>query len=509
MRRLLRKGSVGRRVFITIVAGEMVFAAVMGVTIGAFSVLSDIHQRQETMRRVSASFAANLMPEIADQQLTHVAAQLESILQSADAHGVIGICTKDASGKVIVCKGKKSPSAADEGVRSPLSVLTQEQTVVEPVVVDGLQVASVVVRFAPPGLAPLGTPLLASMIVLATMIAMSIPWAAWRLSLDVVEPLEDLGDYAARLAVGELDAPLPQTTIAEVVEFQQRLHEMAEQIQSRDRQLRDTYHELESAYHELEQTKNEIEQFSAVKSNFVAIAAHEIRAPLARVRLYAELLEEGEIGQLDAPAREAVEAISSAAASLTSIVSDLLDSALLERGLLPIIFGDVSLDELIEDTLRDSRLLADAYGVSVALQGQIPQLSLRGDGGRLRQVLDNLLSNAFKYSPAESQVLLSATEDGEHVCIEVADEGRGISSEDASVLFTLFGRIDVGDSRDAAGLGLGLAISARIVEAHGGRLTHRANEGGVGSVFCVELPMADDEEREDTMIKVSGDDSDA
>jgi signal transduction histidine kinase len=509
VKRLLRKGSVGRRVFITIVAGEMVFAAVMGVTIGAFSVLSDIHQQQETMRRVSASFAANLMPEIADQQLTHVAAQLESILKTAEVHDVIGICIEDASGKVIVCQGKKSPPDTDEGVRSPLSVLTQEQTVVEPVIVDGLHVASVIVRFAPRGVTPLGTPLLASMIVLATMIAMSIPWAAWRLSLDVVEPLEDLGDYAARLAVGELDAPLPGGTITEIVEFQQGLREMAEQIQSRDKQLLDTYHELESAYHELEQKKNEIEQFSAVKSNFVAIAAHEIRAPLARVSLYAELLEEGEIGKLDATAREAVEAISSAATSLTSIVSDLLDSALLERGLLPIIFGDVDLVKLIEDTLRDSRLLADAHGISVALQGEIPHLTLRGDGSRLRQVLDNLLSNAFKYSTTGSHVLVSATEDAEHVYIKVADEGRGISSEDASVLFTLFGRIDVGDSRDTAGLGLGLAISARIVEAHGGRLTHRPNETGAGSVFCVEIPASGGEERKDTMIKVSGDDSDA
>lgn len=510
MKHLLRKGSVGRRVFVAIIAGEMVFAAVMGITIGVFGVLSDIRQRQDAIRQISSSLAAGLMPMIADQQLTHVEAQLESILETADIHDIIGICIKDASGKEIACRGMQETSGFERPeTRTPISVLTQEQIVVEPVVVDGLQVASVAVRFAPPGFAPLGVPILASMVVLVTMIAVSIPWAAWRLTVDVVEPLDDLGHYAARLAIGELDAPLPASTSAEIAEFQQGLRKMAEQLKDRDERLLGTYRELESAYHELEQRKNEIEQLSAVKSNFVAIAAHEIRGPLSTVSLYAELLEGGEIGQLDPPAQEAVEVISSAALRLTSIVSDLMDSALLERGLLPITFGDMWLVQLIEDAVRDAQLVARQHNISVAVQGEIPDIVLKGDKGRLRQVLDNILSNALKYSPAESHVLVSATQDAEMVSIEIADKGRGISSEDESVLFTLFGRVDVGDSRDTAGLGLGLAISARIVEAHGGRLTHRANDGGAGSIFCIGLPLGTGSEHEDTMIRVSGGESDA
>lgn len=508
MKHLLRKGSVGRRVFVAVIAAELVFAAVMGLTIGVFNILSDIHQRQEAIRQISSSLAAGLMPMIADQQLTHVEAQLESILETAEIHDVIGICIKDSSGREIACRGMKdAPSADEQGARSPLSVLTQEQIVVEPVVVDGLQVASIDVRFAPPGFAPLGVPILASLVVLATMIAVSIPWVAWRLTVDVVEPLDDLGRYAARLATGELDAPLPVSTSTEVAEFQQGLREMAEQLQDRDERLVGTYRELESAYHELEQKKNEVEQLSAVKSNFVAVAAHEIRGPLSTVSLYSELLEEGELGQLEPPAHEAVAAISSATLRLRSIVSDLMDSALLERGLLPITFGDVWLVQLVEDAMRDARFLARQHDISVEVQGEIPDIVLKADQSRLRQVLDNLLSNAFKYSPAESRVVVSATQGLKMVRIEVADEGRGISSEDEGVLFTLFGRVDMGDSRDTAGLGLGLAISARIVQAHGGRLTHRENEGGVGSVFCIEIPSDATLKHEDTMIRVSGDEA--
>ncbi len=506
MRQLLRKGSVGRRVFVAIVAAEVAFAAVMGVTIGVFGLLSDVRQRQESIRQISSSLAAGLMPMIADQQLTHVEAQLASVLDTAEIHDVIGVCIRDSAGNEIACQSMFGVAVREQPEnRAPWSVLTEEQVVVEPVIVDGLEVASIAVRFAPPGFSPLGAPMLASLIVLAIIMVVSIPWAAWRLMVDVVEPLDDLGRYAERLASdGEVDIPAPAGMSAEIAEFHQGLREMAQQLRDRDERLRDFYGELEEAYRELERRNAEIEQLSSVKSNFVAVAAHEIRGPLSTISLYAELLEAGELGELDPAAQEALGAISSAAWRLKSIVSDLMDSALLERGLLPITFGDVQVASLVEGAVRDAQPLARQHEVSIGLQGPIPDLSIKGDGGRLRQVLDNILSNAFKYSPPGGRVVVSVTADSDTVAVEVADWGRGVASEDQGVLFTLFGRVDVGDSRDTAGLGLGLAISARIVEAHGGRLTHRANENGVGSVFRIELPCGDEADRENTTIRVSG-----
>jgi len=157
--------------------------------------------------------------------------------------------------------------------------------------------------------------------------------------------------------------------------------------------------------------------------------------------------------------------------------------------------------------VRDQRAMAQSRGIDVRLEDGTSDAVIRGDALRLRQVLDNLLSNALKYSPGGTEVSVRTREDADFVEIEVVDRGRGVSAEDQHVLFTLFGRVDSGDGRDTAGLGLGLAISARIVEAHGGRLTFRENEEGRGSVFCVRLPRGGPHgELPRTAIPVVGDD---
>ncbi len=511
MRSLLTPGSLGRRVFFALILGELVFAAVLGITIGAFTTLADVRQREIAVRQISSSIAAGLMPMIADQQIDHVEAQLSSILETADVHDVIGISIRDGSGTEIARRGLLDPEAQEdeESPSNPLAVLLEAQLVVQPVVVDGLQVATVFVRFAPPGLGSLVVPSVAAVLVLISVIIVSLPLTAWKLAADVVEPLDELGTFAAQIAEGDLDAAPPYRRGGEIGELQDSLRTMAEQLKERDDRLHGSYRELETAYHSLEQAKNEIEELSAVKSNFVAVAAHEIRGPLTTVSLYAELLEGGELGALDPPAEEAVAAISSASSRLASIVSDLMDSALLERGLLPISFGEVWLVHLLEDAVKDSGPLSRTYGSSVEVQGEIPDIVVPGDELRLRQVLDNLLSNALKYSPSGTSVAVRATADDDWVEIEVADEGRGIPQGDHKQLFALFGRLDFGDSRDTAGLGLGLAISARIVEAHGGQIHYRANELGRGSVFCVRLPTKRrDDLPETTSIKVAEGDGD-
>ena len=509
MRQLLRQGSLGRRVFLALIVGELVFAAVLSVTIGVFATLTDVRQREEAVRQMSSLIAAGLMPMIADQQITHVQAQLSSILETARVHDVIGISIRDASNTEIASRGSVDAGtpAVEQVPSNPLSALLDEQLVVQPVVVDGLQVATVLVRFSPPGLGSLEVPAIASVLVLLSVVIVSLPWTAWKLAADVVEPLDELGTFATQIAEGNLDASLPPLRGGEIGELQELLRQMAEQLKERDQKIRDSFHELETAYGSLEQAKNEIEELSAVKSNFVAVAAHEIRGPLTTISLYAELLGGGEMGQLDGPAQEAVAAISSATSRLATVVSDLMDSALLERGLLPISFGDVRLVPLIEEAAKDNGPLAHKRDMTVEVDGEVPDVVFSGDETRLRQVLDNLLSNAIKYSPQGSGVTVRACADDGWIDIEVADEGRGVPPGGRSQLFALFGRVDFGDSRDTAGLGLGLAISARIVEAHGGHLTMRENVAGKGSVFCIRLPQGGlkmDARR--TTIRVVGED---
>ncbi|MDR3686954.1 MAG: HAMP domain-containing sensor histidine kinase [Coriobacteriia bacterium] len=495
--------------FLALIVGELVFAIVMGVTIGVFTTLADVRQREEAVRQISSSIAAGLMPMIADQQITHVQAQLSSIVQTANVHDVIGIGIRDASGTEIAHQGAAltETPGAQQGLLTPLAPLLKNQVVVQPVVVDGLQVATVSILFSPPGMDSLKVPIIASVVVLLSVIVVSLPWTAWKLTTDVVEPLDELGAFATQIAEGDLDASPPTRRGGEIGELQETLGRMSVQLKYRDDQLRGSYSDLAKAYGDLDRAKHEIEQLAALKADFVAIAAHELRSPLTTITLYAELLETGALSELEPKALDAVEVIGSASARLGSIVSDLMDSALLERGLMPIQFGDVWVSELVGNAARDAQLMAQSHDITIRFEDFTPDTVIRGDALRLRQVLDNLLSNAVKYSPAGTQVDVRLGTDADFIDIEVADQGIGVSQGDKHVLFTLFGRVDSGDGRDTSGLGLGLAISARIVEAHGGHLTYRDNERGRGSVFCARLPRGGREaDLPSTTILVVGED---
>lgn len=509
MNALFARGSIGRQVFVGLVAGEVLLAVVIGVTVSVFSVISMAKQREESIGQVSATITAALMPMIADQERSQVEAQLDSILRAGDVEGISGICIRDAAGEEISCRGDAPCTVGPtEQPRTPWAILMQEQSVTKEVVVDGLKVAEVCVRFEPPDLgASFARPALATLVVLLAALVVSIPWSAWRLLRDLVEPVNGLAAFADRIAAGELDAALDAAATGEIGALQATLVRMAGQLRERDERIRDAFQELSEAYLSLEQAARDIEELAQVKSNFVAVAAHELRGPLATIRLYADMLSGGEMGELDAPSLKAVTAIRAAATRLSSIVSDLMDAALLERGLLPVRLDDTPLAPIVAEAVADAAAMAAPRLMNVKLEDRAPAAVVRADALRLRQVLDNLLSNALKYSPRGTGVDVTVSEDDGWVRIDVADRGRGIPEGAEGRLFHVFGRLDFGDSRDTAGLGLGLAISARIVEAHGGSLSYRPNEGGVGSVFTVRIPLAgrtDAARRPTVFVRVTG-----
>lgn len=486
----MRRQSMSRRVFAALIVGEVVFATILVLTIGAFSTFQAARARERAVRQVSASIAAGLMPTIADGREAQVGAQLSSVLQGAGLQDVTGLCISDSAGYDLACQGEPTHESDVVTSRAPLRVLLRDQIVIQQVVVDGLPVATLRVRFEPPGLSSLAPAGIAGAVILLSGLLVSLPWTAWILRRDVIEPLDDLGRYASEIAEGDLNAQLDPLAPGEIGELQEVLGHMASQLRERDERLQGSYHDLSEAYQSLERASKQIEQLSTVKSNFVAVAAHELRNPLATISLYSEMLEGGEMGSLDVRSQAAAGSIRTASSRLASIVSDLMDSALLERGLLPIEFdalqpGDVITEAVAEATERGRprriRFICDDVG---------PLPVIRADGLRVRQVLDNLLSNALKYSPDDTEVRVTAAAHDDEIVIEVTDQGPGVPPDAEDQLFALFGRADFGDSREVAGLGLGLAISARIVDAHGGRLTYHPNDECRGSVFSVVLPVA-------------------
>jgi signal transduction histidine kinase len=484
--------SLTRRVVTTVLLGELAFGLVLSATIGTLSAVALAEQHRKSTQDFTNAVAAALMPIVADQQELRIAAALENIVDTAGIEGIECIQVIDSSGATIVAKCAREERSGPQASLSSNAwgVLFRNRLVQRVIEVDGLEVATVSVELSPPRLSEvLLEPAIASLLVLGAVMFVSVPWTLWAVVRDVVEPLQELEDYSARLAEGDYEWGSDLQWPREIEQLAGALGSMAAQLRQQQQALQGSYEELSGAYESLERAKGEIEQLAAIKEDFVAVAAHEIRAPLSTIRLYAEALQTEEIGELDDAGMRAVAAIYSAASRLGSITSDLMDSALLERGMMPIKIDVVWLDEVVEEAVRDADTAARARGTTVRqVQDDLPEMVIRADALRLRQVLDNLLSNAIKYSPEGREILVGAEEDEEWVTIEVADEGYGISESDRHRLFRLFGRLDFGESRQAAGLGLGLAISARIVEAHGGTISFHANESGHGSVFRVRLP---------------------
>ncbi len=220
-----------------------------------------------------------------------------------------------------------------------------------------------------------------------------------------------------------------------------------------------------------------------LKSEFIAAVSHELRTPLAVILGLAELLKE-EVGE---EAEESVELILEAAFRLKTMVDNLLDNARLEAGRFEVNRRPVNLKPLLQDLAKSFQGVARLSGV--AFQVVVEDLPpLMADPDRVLQVLGNLLHNAFKFTPPGGEVVLRARAQGEGVVLEVQDTGPGIPKEDLPRLFERYARARTAKARGVAGTGLGLYISKRIVEAHGGRIEVESEEGQ-GSLFRVILPL--------------------
>jgi PAS domain S-box-containing protein len=227
---------------------------------------------------------------------------------------------------------------------------------------------------------------------------------------------------------------------------------------------------------------------SAAKSRFLARMSHELRTPLNAVLGFTQLMASEEAGSDDASAlrQRRLEHIRAAGAHLLALINDALDLAALQSGELRIALQPVRLAEVLDETLPLLGTLPQASGV--VLQRGAVDGHVLADRTRLRQVLVNLLSNAFKYNRAGGGVQVSALAEGATVLLRVADTGRGMSEQQLAQLFEPFNRLGA-ESGGVEGSGIGLAIAKALVERMGGTLGVRSAVGA-GTVFELRLAAA-------------------
>jgi signal transduction histidine kinase len=243
--------------------------------------------------------------------------------------------------------------------------------------------------------------------------------------------------------------------------------------------------ELRDQAAQLRVTVDELEAAQAIKDEFLALVSHELRTPLTSIRGYAELLQDQELAEEQ---REYVDVIDRNSARLVGLVEDLLLMAKIQSGGVPLDVGEVVLSDLIARSGEAARPFAASKEIELDIDVELG-IATQGDPVRLGQVLDNLVSNAIKYTPNGGAVSITMTRTGETATIAVSDSGIGIPEEERDQMFSRFFRASNAQTSGSKGSGLGLAITRGIVEAHGGTIGFESVLGE-GTTFSITLPHA-------------------
>ena len=246
--------------------------------------------------------------------------------------------------------------------------------------------------------------------------------------------------------------------------------------------------DLERAEHTLLQTNQQLAELDRLKSSFVSVASHEIRTPVTGIKGYVENMLLGLAGPLTEKQQHYLTRVASNVDRLMRIIDELLDLARIEAGQIQLQLDAVNVGQLIADVAEELHPLAMQKQISFQHDTHhLAGVYLKGDEGKLHQVLTNLVHNALKFTPSGGRVDVEAvTKEPRTIQISVRDTGPGIPASD---LPKIFDRFYSGPSvpPDARGAGLGLAISKSLIALHGGDLSVSSTPGG-GSHFFVDLP---------------------
>ena len=285
------------------------------------------------------------------------------------------------------------------------------------------------------------------------------------LSSSLVGPIQETEARLTEIAAGDFSGHLE-------VPNRDELGSLARNVNRMNEELRHLYGELETA--------------SRHKSEFLANMSHELRTPLNAILGFSQVLQQKLFGELNAKQEEYVEDILSSGNHLLALINDVLDLSKVEAGQIELELAPFSLREAVEGGVVMVRERASKNRIALATEIAPEVPVVRGDERRVRQVLFNLLSNAVKFTPAGGRIEVGAAEVDGEIHVAVADTGPGIAPEDAERIFEEFQQTDLGAGK-REGTGLGLALSRRLVELHGGRIWVES-ELGAGSRFVFTLP---------------------
>jgi PAS domain S-box-containing protein len=230
-----------------------------------------------------------------------------------------------------------------------------------------------------------------------------------------------------------------------------------------------------------------LKQLESLKSEFIRNVSHELRTPLALIRGYAEVLDDGGLGEVQPDQREPVAVIARRAKILSRMVDDF--AVFLETGTPESRCEPVDLGSLVHNQISSFQATVEQAGLTIETHVASDLPAVAGDESHLSRVLGHLLDNACKFTPAGGHISVRLEQEGDELVLEVSDNGIGISDQQFELIFDI-AQGDGSMSRRYGGIGLGLALVKKVVEAHGGRVDVES-QVKKGSVFRVSLPPSD------------------
>lgn len=296
----------------------------------------------------------------------------------------------------------------------------------------------------------------------------------------------------------EKGSPIGSSAILRDVTERERIQEQTRelnrvleaQVTKRTRELSLANQELINGKRDLEKANAELRQLDELKSEFVSMVSHELRAPLANISGVFQLLLEDDRDSLSINQRELVSLADEQVGRLARLVKGVLNVSRIQSGEIEFQMQAFDLLELIEKGCTHWSASDSRHRYLCMIETRLPLVS--GDRDRVEEVIANLMDNAAKYSGEGTSIRISAQVSGGEMIVTVKDEGVGISSEELEKVFDKFYRVERDDARETYGHGLGLYISRKFIEGMGGRLWVES-QPGQGSIFYFTIPLAKSE----------------
>jgi signal transduction histidine kinase len=247
--------------------------------------------------------------------------------------------------------------------------------------------------------------------------------------------------------------------------------------------------EIELQKREVEVANTQIREISRHKSEFLANMSHELRTPLNAILGFSEILKDNLVGDLSPQQRqECLENIHTSGRHLLELVNDVLDLSKVEAGRMELAYETFTVSAAFREVRNVIRSLSERRDLTLSDDIQPGDLEVRADKSKFKQVMYNLLSNAIKFTPPGGKVWVHARTADPELVVEVGDTGVGIAPEHQELIFTEFFQVDSEATRQSQGTGLGLSLTRRLVQLHGGTITVESGRGA-GSVFTFRIPL--------------------